>query len=142
MTEIAEKPADRTDYAAIERRIEMLIAVIGLLAAAGAAIGWGKRAALGTAIGAALCWLNFRWLRQGADGVIKLGLAQAGAENVRVPRKTHAKFLGRLGLLLVAVYAILVWLRLPAVAVVCGLTAVFPAVVAGAGYEALRGHRA
>jgi len=79
-------------------------------------------------------------LRQGADGVIKLGLAQASAAHVRVPRSTHAKFLGRLGLLLIAVYAILVWLKLPVVAVVCGLTAVVPAILLGAGYEALRGH--
>jgi hypothetical protein len=132
--------ADTVDYGAIERRIETLIALIGALAAAVAAVVWGRRAFEGIAVGAALCWLNFRWLRQGADGVIRLGLAQAGAEKAIVPRKTHAKFLGRLGLLLVAVYAILVWLRLPAVAVVCGLTAVLPAVLLGAGYEALRGH--
>lgn len=124
----------------LDRRIEALIPVIGVAGALIAAIGWGWRAAVGMAVGAALCWLNFRWLRQGADGVIKLGLAQTGAEHVRVPRKTHAKFLGRLGLLLLAVYAILVWLRLPAVPVLCGLTAVFPAVLFGAGYEALRGH--
>jgi|SRR6185312_15815443 len=124
----------------LDRRIEILIPLIGLAGAIIAAIGWGWRSAAGIAVGAALCWLNFRWLRQGADGVIKLGLAQAGAEYVRVPRKTHAKFLGRLGLLLLAVYAILVWLRLPAVPVLCGLTVVFPAVLFGAGYEALRGH--
>jgi hypothetical protein len=131
--------AETIDHGAFERRIEALIPLVGVVAALGAAIGWGYRAAAGTAVGAALCWLNFRWLRQGADGVIKLGLAQAGVEHVRVPRTTHAKFLGRLGLLLVAVYAILVWLKLPAVAVVCGLTAVFPAVLFAAGYEGLRG---
>ncbi|HKQ87318.1 MAG TPA: ATP synthase subunit I [Candidatus Acidoferrales bacterium] len=124
----------------LDRRIEFLIPLIGAAGSFIAFIGWGWRAAAGTAVGAAVCWLNFRWLRQGAAGVIKLGLAQAGAEHARVPRKTHAKFLGRLGLLLLAVYAILVWLRLPAVPVLCGLTAVFPAVIFGAGYEALRGH--
>ena len=132
--------AENADYAAIERRIEALIVVIGVAATITAGMGWGRRAALGTAVGAALCWLNFRWLRQGAGGVIKLGLAQAGSENVRVPRTTHLKFIGRLGLLVVVVYAILVWLRLPAVAVVCGLTAVVPAILFGTGYEALRGH--
>jgi hypothetical protein len=130
---------DAAYYLAIERRIEMFIAVIGAVAAVGAFLGWGKRAGEGAAVGAALCWLNFRWLRQGADGVIKLGMAQAGSEHVVVPRKTHAKFLGRLGLLLVAVYAILVWLRLPAAAVVCGLAAVLPAILFELGYEAMRG---
>lgn len=128
------------DHTSLTRRIEFLIPLIGAIAAITALIGWGVRPGIGAAIGAALCWLNFRWLRQGADGVIKLGLAQAGAEHVRVPRTTHLKFYGRLGLLLIAVYAILVWLKLPAAAVACGLTAVLPAILLGAGYEALRGH--
>jgi ATP synthase I chain len=127
----------QTDHGDLERRIEAFIASIGVAMTVGAALGWGKRAAEGTAIGASVCWLNFRWLRQGAEGVIKLGLAQAGAADVHVPRKTHAKFMGRLGLLLVVVYAILVWLRLPAVAVVCGLTAVFPAILLGVGIQSL-----
>lgn len=140
MTTETQNVAQNIDDGALVRRIEALIPIIGAVASLISAIGWGRRAAAGMAIGAALCWLNFRWLRQGADGVIKLGLAQAGAEHVRIPRSTHAKFLGRLGLLLVAVYAILLWLKLPVVAVVCGLTAVFPAILFGAGYEALRGH--
>jgi hypothetical protein len=135
-----ETTAIGPDHAALVRRIEAFIPLIGAVATVLAAIGWGRRAAIGAAIGAALCWGNFRWLCQGADGVVNLGLAQAGSEHVKVPRKTRAKFLGRLGLLLFAVYAILVWLRLPAVAVVCGLTAVFPAILFGVGYEALRGH--
>ena len=129
---------NETDHGAIERHIEVFIALVGLAMTVGAALGWGKRAAEGTAIGASVCWLNFRWLRQGADGVINLGMAQTGAAIVHVPRKTHAKFMGRLGLVLVVVYAILVWLRLPSVAVVCGLTAVFPAILLGVGTEALR----
>lgn len=123
----------------LDRRIEAFIPLIGATGSLVALIGWGWHAAAGLAIGAALCWFNFHWLRQGADGVIKSGLAQAGAEHVHVPRSTYLKFYGRLGLLILAVYAILVWLRLPAVAVVCGLTAVFPAILFGAGYEALRG---
>jgi ATP synthase I chain len=132
--------ADESENAAIERRIELLIAAAGFLVTLGGGIGWGLRAAEGAAIGAALCWLNFHWLRQGAAGVIRLGMAQAGAEHVAVPRTTHAKFLGRFALLLVAVYAILVWLRLPAVAVLCGLAAVVPAIVCELGYELMRGH--
>jgi hypothetical protein len=125
---------------AIERRLEKTIAALGLLAALGAGLGWGGRAGLGTAAGAALCWLNFRWLRQGAAGVIRLGLAQAGVERVRVPKSTHAKFLGRFALLVIAVYAILAVLKLPAVAVLCGLGVVLPAVIFELGYELTRGH--
>lgn len=131
-----------SEYAAIERRIERSIAALGVAMTAGAAIGWGVRAAAGVGMGAAMCWLNFRWLRQGAEGLIQLGLAQAGAAAVKVPKKVHAKFFGRLMLLLFVVYAILAWLRLPAVAVLCGLAAVVPAVVIELGYELVHGdHR-
>jgi len=43
-------------------------------------------------------------------------------------------------LLVLVVYAILVWLHLPVVAVLCGLTAVFPAIVIELGYEMMHGH--
>ena len=127
---------------AVERRIELFILLCGAAIALVAGLRWGLRAAEGAVIGAALCWLNFRWLRQGAAGLIRLGLAQAGAENVRVPRRVHAKFFGRLILLVLVVYAILVWLRLPVVAVLCGLTAVLPAILIELGYEIVLGrHR-
>jgi hypothetical protein len=129
-----------SDYAAIERRIEWFIAGLGGAITIGAAVGWGLRAAAGAAVGTALCWLNFRWLRQGAAGVIRLGLMQAGAEEVRIPKKVHAKFFGRLALLLLAAYAILVLFRLPAVAFLCGVVAVAPAIVLELGYELIHGH--
>ncbi len=69
-------------------------------------------------------------------------MAQAGAEVVHVPRRMHAKFFGRLVLLLVAVYVILAWLRLPAAALICGLAAVVPAILMELGYELVSGqHR-
>jgi ATP synthase I chain len=133
---------DEAQSAAIERRIEYLILGLGAGIAIGSAFGWGLRAGAGAAIGTALCWLNFRWLRQGAMALMQLGLAQAGAETVRVPRRVHAKFLGRLVLLLLVVYAILVWLRLPVIPFLCGLVAVVPAVIVELLYELLRGlHR-
>jgi ATP synthase I chain len=130
-----------SEYAAIERRIEGFIAALGVAMVAGAAIGWGVRAALGAGVGAALCWLNFRWLRQGAEGLIQLGMAQAGSA-VKVPKKIHAKFFGRLMLLLIVVYVILALLRLPAAAVLCGLAVVVPAIMIELGYELIHGgHR-
>jgi hypothetical protein len=129
-----------SEFEAIELRIERSIAVLGIVLALVAGLKWGIRVAAGAALGAALCWLNFRWLRHGATGVIRLGMAQAGAEVVHVPRSMHAKFFGRLLLLLVAVYVILAWLRLPAVAVICGLAAVVPAILLELGYEVMSGH--
>ena len=130
------------ESAAVERRLEIFIAAVGAVATAGALVGWGIRAAEGAAAGAALCWLNFRWLRRGAATVIQLGLEQAGVKSPRVPRSTQAKFFGRLGLLLLAAYAILVWLRMPAIPVLCGLTAIVPAILLEWVYETTRGqHR-
>jgi hypothetical protein len=138
-----QEPTNEVQNVGIERRIERFVLVLGAAIVLVSAMGWGRRAAMGAAIGAVLCWVNFRWLREGAGGVIRLGLAQAGAESeARVPRATHAKFLGRLLLLLVAAYAILVWLQLPAIAVLCGLTSVVPAILLELGYELVHGdHR-
>jgi ATP synthase I chain len=131
-----------SDYAAIERRLEYFLLGAGAAMTAGAAIGWGARAGVGAAAGTAICWLNFRWLRQGAAALVQLGLAQAGLGQVRVPKTVHAKFLGRTLLLLVAAYAMLVWLHLPAIAVLCGLVAVVPAILLEIGYEVMHGqHR-
>lgn len=133
---------DDAHCVAIERRIEGFMLGLGAAMTVTAAATWSLRAGAAVAIGTALCWLNFRWLRQGAAAVIRLGLAQAGAEIVRVPKSVHVKFFGRLGLLLVAAYVILAGLRLPAVAFLCGLVAVVPAIVLELFYELLRGeHR-
>lgn len=133
---------NEAEFAAIERRVERFLIGLGLAMSLGAAIGWGMRAGAGAAVGTALCWLNFRWLRQGAAALIQLGQAQSDAEKARVPPVVHAKFLGRLLLLLVVAYVILAWHRLPAIAFLCGLVAVVPAIVLELGYELVHGqHR-
>jgi len=132
--------ADESEYAAIERRIELFLIGLGAAMTIGAAIGWGLRAAAAAAAGTALCWLNFRWLRRGAAGLIRLGHAQADAGKARVPATVHAKFVGRLLLLLLVAYAILAWLRLPVIAVLCGLVAVVPAILLELGYELVHGY--
>jgi ATP synthase I chain len=133
---------DNSHYAAIERRIEGFLIALGAAMTAGAAIGWGVRAGAGAAVGTALCWLNFRWLRQGAAALIRLSQAMATLEKPRVPPVVHLKFFGRLLLLLLVAYVILAWLRLPAIAFLCGLVAVVPAVVLELGYELVHGeHR-
>jgi hypothetical protein len=133
-------PRPETHYIAIERRIELFIAIAGALMTLIALARWGLRSAEGVAIGAAVCWANFRWLRFGAASLIRLGLAQAGVENVYVPRSTHAKFMARLLLLVFTAYVILAWLRLPVMAVISGLVAVVPAIVLELGYEVMHGH--
>ncbi|MGH9705601.1 MAG: hypothetical protein ACRD5R_02480, partial [Candidatus Acidiferrales bacterium] len=80
--------------------------------------------------------------RQGAAGVMRLGLAQAGAEIVKVPPSIHAKFFGRTVVLVIAACAILFWQHRPAIPLLCGLAAIFPVVLLELGYElALGQHR-
>jgi hypothetical protein len=136
---MAPELADDAPYIAIERRLEKFLLVVGAATTIGAGVGWGLRAAAGAAVGTALCWLNYRWLRLGAAALIRIGQAQATYENPRVPPLTHIKFFGRLLLLLVVAYVILAWLRLPAIAFLCGLVAVVPAILIELGYELARG---
>ncbi len=134
--------ANDAEHLAIERRIERFLLMLGAAMTLGTGIGWGWRAAESCAVGTAICWLNFRWLRQGATALMRLGIAQAGAEQVHVPRSVHAKFFGRVVLLLVVAYVILAWLRLPVIAFLCGAVAVVPAIVVELFYELVHGrHR-
>lgn len=127
---------------AIENRIQWLILAVGFTITVVGGITWGIRTGIACLTGAILSWLNFLWLRQGAAALMRLGMAQSSAERVHVPRSVHAKFFGRLVLLLAVAYVILAWLRLPAVAFLCGAAVVVPAILAELGYEIASGqHR-
>ncbi|HSZ19106.1 MAG TPA: ATP synthase subunit I [Candidatus Acidoferrum sp.] len=116
-------------YVAAEQRIEWMTVALGLAAALFAFARWGWRPGAGVALGAALAWLNFRWLKQGVTAIVKVSTAQANSEHARVPMSIYVKFFGRFALLLVAVYVILSRSWLPVAAVVGGLFAVVVAVM-------------
>ena len=126
-------------YAAAELRIERLTLALELAGAVFALIGWGWRSGAGLALGAGLMWLNFRWLKQGIGALVKVSTAQAGQEQVRIPKGVYAKFLGRFALLLVVVYVILSRSLLPVPAFVTGLFAVVAAVMAELVWELVTG---
>ena len=116
-------------YAAAERRIELLTIVIGAAAAIAASIIWGWRTAAGVASGAALSWINYRWLKQGVATLARLSTVQADPEKARVPASVYLKFLGRYALLIAAAYAILRSFKLPAASLLAGFFAVIAAVL-------------
>jgi small-conductance mechanosensitive channel len=120
---------DDAFYAASERRIEYLTIAIGAAAAIAAAIIWGWRTAAGVASGAALSWINYRWLKQGVATLARLSTAQAGTEKARVPPSVYLKFFGRYALLIVAAYAILRGFKLSAASLLAGFFAVIAAVL-------------
>ncbi len=128
-------------YQAGERRIEWLTLGLGAAAAAGVGLRYGGRAALGLALGAALAWVNYRWLKQAVGVMAKLAAAQSEASRTRVPRRVYVKFFGRFALLIGVVYVILSRSLLPAGAVLAGLFALAAAVLAELLYEVMRGER-
>lgn len=121
------------------RRIEWLTLALGGLAAAGAGWRWGWRGGVGLAIGAALSWVNFRWLKGSVQAFGSAATAQAGSQNVRVPVSAYVKFFGRFALLLGTLYVILTRSWLPAIPVLAGIFAAPAAVVLALVYELLAG---
>ena len=128
-------------YRAAERRIEYLTLGLGAAATLVTSVRWGWRAGAGLALGAALAWVNYRWLKQGVAALVQLSATQAGAEQVRVPKRVYLKFFGRFALLIVVVYAILSRSLLPAAGVLAGLFALVAAVLLELLYELVRGNR-
>ena len=128
-------------YVSAEHRIEWMTLAFGLAGAVFVLLRWGWRPGTGVALGAALAWLNFRWLKQGVIALVKISTAQAGSEHARLPMSVYAKFFGRFALLLVVVYVILSHSWLPVAAVLGGLFAVVAAVMIELMWELVRGGR-
>ena len=126
-------------YRAAERRIEFVTVGLGTGVSLVAGIRWGCRAAAGVALGAALAWVNYRWLKQGVGALAQLFAAQAGAAEVRIPKRVFVKFLGRFALLIAVVYVILSRSWLPAAAVLVGLFSLVAAVLIEVVLQLLRG---
>jgi ATP synthase I chain len=114
---------------AAERRIEVFTVALGVAAAIVAAVGWGWREAGAVAAGAALTWLNYRWLRQGVVGLARAAARRETPDPGRLRRASYASFLGRYALLVTAAYVILARFHWPALAFLSGLLAVVPAVL-------------
>jgi hypothetical protein len=134
---MASSVADSPPVAVTERRISWLTLLIGLLAALFVAVLRNRLWGAGLAIGAALAWLNFRWLSRGLDALVLASTAQAGKEEPVVPLLTYFAMLFRYGLIALAVYVIFVYLRVPLVSMIVGLCALGAATIAASVYEIL-----
>jgi small-conductance mechanosensitive channel len=120
-----------------ERRIAWLTLVFGLSSAAIAAFLHRKSWAEGLAIGAALAWLNFRWLRRGLDALVTASKAQEGRERPKVPLATYFMTFFRYGLLALSVYVIFKYLDVPLGSLIVGLCALAAAAMVASVYEIL-----
>ena len=133
MTSSADFPA----AAVTEQRIAWLTLLIGFLAALLVAVLRDRLWGTGLAIGAALAWLNFRWLRRGLDTLVAASTAQAGKEKPVLPLLSYFAVLFRYGLIALAVYVIFEYLRVPLVSMVVGLCALGAATIAASVYAIL-----
>ncbi len=120
-----------------ERRIAWLTLFLGLTSGAIVALIGHTKWGAGLAIGTVLAWLNFRWLRRGANTFALASKAQAGSEEPRVPTGTYFLMLFRYGLIALAVYVIFEYLKVPLLSMVVGLFALTVAVIGASVYEIL-----
>jgi ATP synthase I chain len=93
---------------------------------------------LGLMIGAALAWLNFRWLRQGVDALTETILAQPRRVKHRIPLFTYFKALFRYALIALVVYANFKYLNVPILSMIFGLCALGAATLVVSVHEIFR----
>lgn len=135
---MARMGTETSPYAQTEQRIAWLTLAIGFVAAAAAASLREWRWAAGLGIGAGLAWLNFRWLKKGLDALMRVSVAQAEKEKVRVPFWTMVRLLGRYALIGLLVYVIFLALKVPIASMLVGLCALGAATLLASLYETLR----
>jgi ATP synthase I chain len=135
---MAASAADSSPAAVTERRISWLTLLIGSVAALLVALLRDRLWGAGLEIGAALAWLNFRWLRRGMDGLVLASTAQAGNEKPVMPLLSYFGMIFRYGLIAFAVYVIFKYLRVPLASMVVGMCALGAATIAASVYEILR----
>jgi len=110
-------------YRQQETRISQLTLVLGALVALPVAYFHSWRWGLGVLVGAALAWLNFRWLKQGMDALTHSITAQPSQKKQSVPLGAYFKTVIRYGLIALIVYVIFKCLNVPVLSMVCGLCA-------------------
>jgi hypothetical protein len=121
-----------------ERRVSWLTLVLGGATSIIVAILRHPAWAEGLAIGTALAWLNFRWLKRGLDALVEVSTAQEGAAKPQVPFGTWFRLMFRYGLIAFCVYVIFEVLKVPLASMVVGLCALGAATIAASVYEILR----
>jgi hypothetical protein len=132
-----QRVAELSTGAVTERRISWLTLLIGFAAGILVALLRDRVWGVGLAIGAALAWLNFRWLKQGLNALMVASTAQAGKEKPLVPISSYFGIVFRYGLIAFAVYVIFEFLKVPLLSMVVGLCALGAATIVASVYEIL-----
>ncbi len=122
-------------YARVERRIARLTLLIGvpaaLILAGVVSIRWGA----GVLVGTLLAWLNFRWLQEALDSLVRLAKGQAGSQRSKVTVWSYLKMFLRYAVIGVVLYTLWAWMHIPVVSMLTGLCALGAATFIESVYE-------
>ena len=132
------EPVDPGPYHLAEQRIAQLTLVLGAVASAGACLLFSIRVGTGVLIGAFLAWLNFRWLKNGLDAVVRVSTAQADSAKAHLPVSSLIGLFGRYSLIAASVCAIFIFFRIPVLSMLVGLCALGAATTVASLYEIFR----
>lgn len=130
--------ADPEPYHVAERRIARLTMVLGAVASVGACLLFSVRVGTGVLIGAFLAWLNFRWLKNGLDALVRVSTSQADSPKPHLPVSSLIGLFGRYSLIAASVCAIFIFFRIPVLSMLVGLCALGAATMVGSLYEVFR----
>jgi small-conductance mechanosensitive channel len=126
---------DTAPYALTERRIARLTLVLGGMAAAAACFLFSVRVGAGVLVGALLAWVNFRWLKNALDTVVRASNAQAEPPKAGLPLGSLFGLIGRYFLIAVSVYVIFISFGIPILSMLVGLCALGAATIGASLYE-------
>ena len=124
-----------SDYRRPESRIAWLTLALGCAASVAVSVGISWRAGAGVLIGALLAWVNFRWLQQALDALVRLSGAQGGASHSRISLWVYGKLFGRYILIALVAYVTVRGFAVPVLSVLGGLCTLGAATMAGSIYE-------
>jgi hypothetical protein len=135
----AHAQQDERFHIHLSRRIRRLTLAFGFLAAGWVAIARTARWGVGIAIGAALAWLNFRWLDQALAGLVMAASAQQGRPKPVIPPSLYGKFIARYLLIGITLYVTVTFFGVPILACLLGLFALGAGAMAAALYDVFSG---
>jgi len=122
-------------YVRAERRIARLTLMIGvptaLVLAGTVSLRWG----VGVLVGTLLAWLNFRWLQEALDSLVRFAKGQAGGRRPKVTIWSHLKMFLRYAVIGIVLYTLWAWMRIPVVSMLTGLCALGAATFMESVYE-------
>lgn len=118
-----------------ERRIARLTLILGAVGSIAVAAAFSPRAGLGVLTGTVLAWINFRWLQQAIDALVRVFSAQPGAEKPRISSWVYIKLFARYALMAVVIYVMVHYFDVPILGLLVGLFSLGAAALTESIYE-------